>query len=115
MKKFVAAAVLALTMISSIQAGPFGLFRRTGGGNNNNNQTVYYDNGELFSAQGVANRMARLLRMGHMGSNGRLGRRGLCQHPPSSNPELLLLRKASTSGLWCCTRCKRDVVRLLQI
>lgn len=72
MKKFVAAAVLALTMISSIQAGPFGLFRRTGGSNNNNNQTsnqtVYYDNGELYSAQGVANRMARLLRMGHMGN-----------------------------------------------
>jgi len=71
MKKFVVAAVLALTIITSIQAGPFGLFRR-GNGNNNNNQTstgtVYYDNGELFSAQGVANRMARLLRMGHMGN-----------------------------------------------
>ena len=31
-------------------------------------KTYYYDNSELFSAQGVANRMARLLRMGHLGN-----------------------------------------------
>ena len=72
MKKFAVAAVLALTMISSIQAGPFGLIRRSGGGNYNNTQTTqqttYYDNGELYSAQGVANRMARLLRMAHLGN-----------------------------------------------
>jgi len=76
MKKFIVAAVLALTMITSIQAGPFGLFgKRSGGGYSNNgqtaatnSQTVYYDNGELYSAQGVANRMARMLRMGHLGN-----------------------------------------------
>jgi hypothetical protein len=72
MKKFVAAVVVAIAMISSIQAGPFGLIRRSNGGNNNNTQTnqqtTYYDNGELFSAQGVANRMARILRMGHLGN-----------------------------------------------
>ena len=72
MKKFVAAVVVAIAMISSIQAGPFGIIRRSNGGNNNNaqtnQQTTYYDNGELFSAQGVANRMARILSMGHLGN-----------------------------------------------
>lgn len=70
MKKF-AFALAVLAIGSSVYAGPFGLFRRGGNYNNNttnNNQTYYYDNSELFSAQGVANRMARLLRMGHMGN-----------------------------------------------
>lgn len=68
--------VLAFVLVVSTvaEAGPFGLVKsRSRGGNsttntNGNAGAVYYDNGELWSAQGVANRMARLLRMGHMGN-----------------------------------------------
>ena len=71
MSRKLAVVALAFVFATTIQAGPFGVFGRRGSANNNNgtqtNQT-YYDNGELFSAQGVANRMARLLRMGHMGN-----------------------------------------------
>jgi len=71
----VALAVVALSALYA-DAGPFGLFSRRGGGNTNTQgnynggtqQVTYYDNGELYSAQGVANRMARLLRMAHLGN-----------------------------------------------
>lgn len=68
---------LVVALASVAEAGPFGLFGRrggNGGGYTNNTSapaqagTVYYDNGELYSAQGVANRMARLLRMAHLGN-----------------------------------------------
>lgn len=64
---------LVVACATCVNAGPFGLFTRRGGGgttqaSNNGGQTVYYDNSELYSAQGVANRQARLLRMGHMGN-----------------------------------------------
>ena len=56
----VALAVVALSSLYA-EAGPFGLFRRGGSSNtqSNNNGQVSYDNGELWSAQGVANRIAR--------------------------------------------------------
>jgi len=66
---------LALVAATAAEAGPLGLIRgrtrSTGASTGSGNSTagvVYYDNSELFSAQGVANRMARLLRMGHMGN-----------------------------------------------
>lgn len=75
MKKFVAVVALALTMISSIQAGPFGLFRRGGNGNyNNNTQTTQQTyqrpvaHAFLGTAQGAANYMASILKMGHHGN-----------------------------------------------
>jgi len=76
MKKFVAAVVVAIAMISSIQAGPFGLIRRSNGGNNNNTQTnsnQTYNrpvvHAFLGTAQGVANYLASLGRIGHYGGN----------------------------------------------
>lgn len=74
MLRFAIAAVAIMSLATSSFAGPFGLFSRRGSNNysnqSNNNSvgTVYYDNGELYSAQGVANRMARLLRMAHLGN-----------------------------------------------
>jgi hypothetical protein len=80
MKKFVIAAVAVALVASEIMAGPFGRFRRGGystGSTTTNNAvatnnvatgTVSYSNDELYSAQGVANRMARILRMGHLGN-----------------------------------------------
>jgi len=73
-RKFLALAfVLAIASIS--EAGPFGLVRGRSNSSNSgtgsaagSTGTVYYDNGELSSAQGVANRMARLLRIGHFGN-----------------------------------------------
>lgn len=68
---------LVVALASVAEAGPFGLFGRrggtSGGGYTNTTTTaqsgtVYYDGGELYSAQGVANRMARLLRMAHLGN-----------------------------------------------
>lgn len=62
-------ALLALTVIAgSSFAGPFGLFRRGGNTTTNNNGQVYYDNGELWSAQGVANRIARTGIFRHWGN-----------------------------------------------
>lgn len=73
-KKVVALALVAVAATSSF-AGPFGLFGRRTYSNNSNStvqtapqQAVYHDNGELYSCQGVANRMARLLRMAHLGN-----------------------------------------------
>lgn len=72
MKRFALAAVLALTMISTIQAGPLGLFRR--GSNTTNNNVTYNQprhpvaNAFLGSAQGAANFMAQTLRMAHNGN-----------------------------------------------
>lgn len=70
MKKFVALG-LCVIGVSSIQAGPFGLFRR--GGNNYNNTGTTYNHpvahAFLGSAQGVANYLASLNRIGHFGGN----------------------------------------------
>lgn len=75
MVRSVIALALAVVVCSTSFAGPFGLFgKRTV----NNNQlqstqqtttTTYYQGGygELGSAQGVANRMARLLTCRHFG------------------------------------------------
>jgi len=66
----IALAVVALSTIYA-EAGPFGLFRKSGNTNaqsNNNNGQVYYDNGELWSAQGVANRIARTGIFRHWGN-----------------------------------------------
>jgi len=74
MLRFAFAALAIMSLATESFAGPFGPFKR-GSSNNYSNQntnnsggTVYYDNGELYSAQGVANRMARLLRMAHLGN-----------------------------------------------
>jgi hypothetical protein len=56
--------------VSSIQAGPFGLLRR--GGNyttNTNQQTHPVAQAFLGTAQGVANHLANLGRIGHFGGN----------------------------------------------
>lgn len=71
MKRFVVLA-LSLVAVSSIQAGPFGLFRRGGSNYNNNAGTTYNHpvaHAFLGSAQGVANHMATILRIGHFGGN----------------------------------------------
>lgn len=75
MKKFVAAVVVAIAIISSIQAGPFGLIRRSNGGNYSNNQTnsnQTYNrpvaHAFLGTAQGVANYLASIGRIGHYGN-----------------------------------------------
>jgi hypothetical protein len=51
-------------------AGPFGLFHRRGGsrGDSTGGPAPASVDGELHTAQGVANRMARLCRMMHMGN-----------------------------------------------
>lgn len=71
MKKILIVAVVATMFAAESFAGPFRVFRRTGntGGGTATNSGGYvnYD-GELYSAQGVANRMARLLRIGHFGN-----------------------------------------------
>lgn len=79
-RKFVALA-LVVVVASSASAGPFGLLGRRGGGttttSNQNTQggTVYQQsrftvaNAFLGSAQGVANHLASLGRIGHFGGN----------------------------------------------
>lgn len=70
MKRFVVLA-LSFVAVSSIQAGPFGLFRRGGSNYNNNAGTTYNHpvaHAFLGSAQGAANYMASILRMGHHGN-----------------------------------------------
>jgi hypothetical protein len=69
-RKFMVVA-LVLSVASLAEAGPFGLVRTRRPAAANTNQggnSVAYDAGELGSAQGVANRMARLLRIGHFGN-----------------------------------------------
>jgi len=88
MKNLVAVAVVAVLAAQSF-AGPFGLFSRksynNNSGNTTNNQTYYYDNSELYSAQGVANRMARLLRMQHLGNpTGGYEGVGMSAHSPQA-------------------------------
>ncbi len=76
MLRSIIAAVAIMILATQSFAGPFGLFSRRGSNNyttqnvsnTNSGGTVYYDNGELYSAQGVANRMARILRMAHLGN-----------------------------------------------
>lgn len=76
MLRFAIAAVAILSLATESFAGPFGLFSRRSSNNYSNQTTtatntggtVYYDNGELYSCQGVANRMARMLRMAHLGN-----------------------------------------------
>jgi hypothetical protein len=67
----VAMAVVALSTIYT-EAGPFGLVSRKGGNtntqSNNSGGQVYHDNGELWSAQGVANRIARTGIFRHWGN-----------------------------------------------
>lgn len=70
-KNLLAIALVALAA-NELLAGPFGVVTRrarTTGATTTSN-TGYYqtDSGELFSAQGAANRMARLLRIGHFGN-----------------------------------------------
>jgi hypothetical protein len=71
MKNFLLVAGL-LFCAAGVQAGPFGLVNRRGGssGNPRGAQAAapVFNDGELFSAQGVANRMARLCKMAHMGN-----------------------------------------------
>lgn len=67
-RKFMVIAGVVVA-VSSIQAGPFGLFRRGGNYNNNNTQNHPVAQAFLGSAQGVANHMASILRIGHFGGN----------------------------------------------
>jgi len=55
--------------VSSIQAGPFGLLRRGGNYTTNNQQTHPVAQAFLGTAQGVANHLASLGRIGHFGGN----------------------------------------------
>ena len=69
-----ALVVLAVLVVSaSAEAGPFGVFgRRYSNNNNGGNNTTYnrpVAQAFLGSAQGVANHMASLLRIGHFGGN----------------------------------------------
>ena len=73
MKKFVV-LVLSLVVVSTIHAGPFGLFRRGGNNYSNNNTGTTYNRpvaqAFLGSAQGVANHLASVGRgVFHMGGN----------------------------------------------
>ncbi len=66
-------AVLALALVAGNSfAGPFGLFRRGGTTttttNNGVSQQVSYNRPFLGTAQGAANYMASILRMGHHGN-----------------------------------------------
>jgi len=65
MLRFAITAALALCLTESLTAGPFRRFRGNYAPANGGGGEV---DGELYSAQGVANRMARLCRMGHMGN-----------------------------------------------
>lgn len=72
MRSFIVLSALGFLASTSV-AGPFGLFGRRGNSAVQQPQAqqvqgqAYADN-ELFSCQGVANRMARMCRMGHMGN-----------------------------------------------
>lgn len=71
-KKPLFAALVVALFTSELLAGPFGLVTRRRGTSNTapagTATTSYAVDGELYSAQGVANRMARLLRMAHLGN-----------------------------------------------
>ncbi len=77
MRKNLIAMALVVAVASSSFAGPFGLFNRRTYSNNNTtaNSNVTYSqprfpvaNGFLGTAQGAANYMASILRMGHHGN-----------------------------------------------
>ena len=75
MNRFAVAAVFALTMISTIQAGPFGLISKRGSNTTTTNSNVTYTQPRhpvahafLGNAQGAANYMASIMRMGHHGN-----------------------------------------------
>jgi hypothetical protein len=70
MRHLVFALVLSLAA-SSAFAGPFGLVRRGGGNTQNTGGQINRPiaNAFLGSAQGAANYMASLCRMGHFGGN----------------------------------------------
>ena len=62
-------ALMALLVLTpGLFAGPFGLFGRRGGSDGNNGGQAF-PSAEFSSAQGVANHMARILRIGHFGGN----------------------------------------------
>lgn len=67
MRNFMAVVLMAIVSGSTF-AGPFGLFSRRGGSNGNNGGQAV-PSAEFSSAQGVANHMARILRIGHFGGN----------------------------------------------
>ena len=68
--RFCVMAGLCLGLALPAQAGPFGrLGGKSNGGNGSGGQPVAgHSDGELWSCQGVANRMARLCRMAHLGN-----------------------------------------------
>ena len=70
MTRFIFAALCALVVSTQVSAGPFGLFRK---GNNNTNSAAAprfpVANAFLGSAQGVANYLASVGRVGHFGGN----------------------------------------------
>ncbi len=74
MKKF-ALTLAVLSVGSSLYAGPFGFFRRSNTNTQPTNNTYQYQqprfpvaNAFLGSAQGAANYMASIMRMGHHGN-----------------------------------------------
>ncbi len=71
--KTVLAAGMVATVASTVQAGPFGLFNRRGnggqGGGTNQGPVRTVAAGTFSTAQGVANHMPSLLRIGHFGGN----------------------------------------------
>ena len=70
MRKIAITACLTLCLTESLTAGPFGLRRGNYAPANGNQGTVYAGNqdGELYSAQGVANRIARTGIFRHWGN-----------------------------------------------
>lgn len=71
MRKFLIASLVATTLISSTQAGPFGLFTKRGNYSNNTNGNNNYPVAHAFlgTATGVASYLASLGRIGHYGGN----------------------------------------------
>ena len=69
MVRCITCLVVLAVFVGNTYSGPFGILGRRGGSPQSAvaNPTPGVD-GELFSAQGVANRMARLCRMAHMGN-----------------------------------------------
>lgn len=72
MLRFTIAALTIMSLATSSFAGPFGLFSRRGSNTGNNVGTTYNHpvaHAFLGTAQGVANYLASLGRIGHYGGN----------------------------------------------
>lgn len=117
MKKF-ALALAVLTVGSSLYAGPFGFFRKSNNNTqptNNTYQQARFPVAHAFlgSAQGAANYMASICRMGHFGGNNGYEGVGVGSTPYAAemnccyrnrwNPREVGLAQGS-NGLWyaCC-------------